>query len=214
MRKYIKEFVKICAETLPILEPVYEFGSLQVTGQEDFADLRHIFPQKEYVGCDMEEGNGVDRVLNLHNIDLPAESAGTVLLMDTLEHVEFVRRAVEEVYRILKPNGILIASSVMKFPIHRFPYDYWRFTPEAFKSLLKPFDFSFVDFAGNKEFPHTVVGVGFKGSGPEKRIDGFMIKFADWKKRWRRPPGKVWKAFVKLVTHPLSLDVYKKFRRK
>jgi len=213
MRRWIKEFVKICAEALPVTEPVYEFGSLQVPGQEDFADLRPIFAGMEYVGCDMREGPGVDRVLNLHNIDLPSETAGTVLLLDTLEHVEFVRRAVEEAYRILKPNGMLVVSSVMKFPIHAYPYDYWRFTPEAFKSLLRPFDFSFAGFAGNERFPHTVVGIGFKGPVPQEQMNDFVMRFEDWKKRWRRPPSKVWKALVKLVTHPLSLDVYKKFRR-
>ncbi|MHC4619004.1 MAG: methyltransferase domain-containing protein [Planctomycetota bacterium] len=214
MRRYIKEFVGICAETLPLAEPIYEFGALQVPGQEGFADLRPFFPGKEYVGCDMQEGPGVDRVLNLHDIDLPSESAGTVLLMDTLEHVEFARRAVKEVHRILKPGGILVASSVMKFPIHSFPYDYWRFTPEGFRSLFKPFANSFVDFAGSRRFPHTVVGVGFKGSVSQDHMDDFLIRFEAWKKRWRRPPGKLRKALVKLVTHPLSLDVYKRFGRK
>jgi len=71
MRGSIKEFVWIVAETLPVLEPIYEFGSLQVPGQEGFADLRPIFEGKRYIGCDMREGPGVDLVLNLHAIDLP-----------------------------------------------------------------------------------------------------------------------------------------------
>lgn len=50
MRESIKQFVKVVADTLPILEPIYEFGSLQVPGQESFADLRPFFPSKEYVG--------------------------------------------------------------------------------------------------------------------------------------------------------------------
>ncbi|MHC4156051.1 MAG: methyltransferase domain-containing protein [Planctomycetota bacterium] len=213
MRDYIREFVQICAETLPVVEPIYEFGSLQVPGQGDFANLRPIFLGKEYVGCDMQEGPGVDRILNLHSIELPSDTAGTVLLMDTLEHVEFVRKALEEVHRILKTNGMVVASSVMKFPIHDYPYDYWRFTPEAFRSLLKPFGSAFVDSAGDERFPHTVVGIGFKSPVPEKQMDNFISKFENWKKRWRRPPGKLRKAFVKLVTHPLSLDIYKKFKR-
>ena len=98
------------------------------------------------------EGSGVDIVLNLHHINLSLESVGTVLILDTLEHVEFPRKAIEEIYRILKPCGILIISSVMNFPIHDYPYDYWRYTPEAFKSLLKPFTFSFVDLAGESNF--------------------------------------------------------------
>lgn len=164
MRELIKQFVKICAETLPISEPIYEFGSLQVPGQEGFADLRPLFPGKKYVGCDMREGPGVDKILNLHSIDIPSNSVGTVLILDTLEHVEFPHKALEEAYRILQPNGIVITSSVMNFPIHDYPYDYWRFTPQAFKSLLKPFSRVFVGFAGEEKFPHTVVGVGFKDS--------------------------------------------------
>ncbi|MQY58055.1 MAG: hypothetical protein GH144_00405 [Clostridia bacterium] len=51
----VKQFVEIVAETMPITEPIFEFGSLQVPGQEGFADLRPLFPNKEYVGCDIRE---------------------------------------------------------------------------------------------------------------------------------------------------------------
>jgi SAM-dependent methyltransferase len=166
MRQSIKDFVSIVAATLPIKEPIYEFGALQVRGQESFADLRPLFPGREYVGADMREGIGVDKVLDLHNIRMPAESVGTVLCLDTLEHVEYPRKALEEIYRILAPDGIVLISSVMCFPIHDHPFDYWRFTPEAFKSILKPFPYSFVGFAGEKNFPHTVIGIGFKGDCP------------------------------------------------
>jgi SAM-dependent methyltransferase len=213
MRESIKEFVKIVADTLPILEPVYEFGALQVPGQEGFADLRPIFAGKEYVGCDMREGPGVDKILNLHDIDLPSETVGTVLILDTLEHVEFVRRAIEETFRILKTDGILVISSVMNFPIHDYPYDYWRFTPEGFKSLLKPFNSCFVDFAGNERFPHTVVGVGFKGVIAKNRMDDFLIKYQDWKTHWYRPVRGRWKVFVKAITPTVLLNLYRKIKR-
>jgi len=95
----------------------------------------------------MREGPGVDVILSLHNINLTSESIGTILCMDTLEHVEYPRKAVEEAYRVLKPNGTLIMSSIMAFHIHDYPADYWRFTPEAFKSLHNPFESTFVDFA-------------------------------------------------------------------
>lgn len=212
MREPIKEFVQIVADTLPILEPIYEFGALQVPGQEGFADLRPMFAGKEYVGCDMQEGPGVDRVLNLHNVDLPSETAGTALILETLEHVEFVRKATEEAYRILKPNGILVITSAMKLQIHGYPYDYWRFTPEAFKSLLKPFVSSFVDFAGAEEFPHFVVGIGFKGLVPENQMNDFVIKFKSWKKRWRWFESKSLEVYVKSVIPPILLAVYRSIR--
>jgi len=216
MRDSVKQFAKICAENLPLLEPIYEFGSLQVPSQVGFADLRQFFPNKKYIGADMREGPGVNIILNLHAIDLPSESVGTVLILDTLEHVEFVRKAIDEVYRILKPNGILIMTSVMNFPIHDYPYDYWRFTPEAFKSLLKPFKSSFVDFIGEVSFPHTVVGVGFKNSISDNIVNDFRTKLQDWKCYWDNFSEisiNAWKRWIKLIIPPIFLSIFQKIRR-
>jgi SAM-dependent methyltransferase len=181
MRQIIKDYVSVCAAFLPYREPVYEFGAYQVAGQEGFADLRPFFPGKTYIGCDMRPGPGVDLVLNLHEIDLPDETAGCVLSLDTLEHVEEPWTALREMYRILKPNGIVVISSVMKFPIHDYPHDYWRFTPKAFESLLKPFDGAIVDYAGDTDFPHTVVGVGIKGHLAQSKVKAFKDYMIKWR---------------------------------
>ncbi|RJR21277.1 MAG: class I SAM-dependent methyltransferase [Nitrospiraceae bacterium] len=211
MREIIKDYVEIASQTLPLMEPVYEFGALQVPGQEGFADLRRLFRGKEYVGCDMREGPGVDRVLNLHNIALPSESVGTVLIMDTLEHVEFFREAVKEVHRILKPGGAAIVSSVMNFSIHNFPYDYWRFTPEGFKSLLSIFSSSFVDFLGEETFPHTVIGLGFKSVREDSiNMDEFIKHVGMWKQFNSGASSKNWRSYVKPFTPPIVLDLYRK----
>lgn len=208
MREAIKQFVRICAETLPVSDTVYEFGSLQVPRQEGFADLRPIFPGKKYIGADIRPGAGVDVILDLHSINLPEESVGTVLVLETLEHVEFPRKAIEEVHRILKKGGILIISSVMNFPIHEHPHDYWRFTPEGFKSLLRPFDSFFVDFAGEEGFPHTVVGIGFKGSITEEAMNEFKGRFENWKAY----AATRWKRLAKLTVSPIRLEIYRKIK--
>ena len=83
MRKALWKYVNIVLDTLPLMEPIYEFGSYQVENSGQDADLRPLFTGKDYVGCDMRAGPGVDKVLNLHHIDLPDNTAGTVFLMDT-----------------------------------------------------------------------------------------------------------------------------------
>lgn len=190
MRAPVKAFAKLCAETLPVCEPIYEFGAFQVPEQGSYADIRPYYPGRHFLGADMRKGPGVDVVLDLHDIALPDESAGTVLMYETLEHVEFPRKAVGEAFRILKPSGCLVMTSQMNFPIHEYPHDYWRFTPEAFKSLLRPFARSIVDFAGEANFPHIVIGVGFKAEPPENVIEEFIGKLRDWKSFWRDPRGK------------------------
>lgn len=211
MREIIRSFVGGLAGELP--GPVYEFGAFQVEGQAGFADLRGFFPGKTYFGCDMRPGKGVDLVLNLHKIDLPDASAGTVLLLDTLEHVEFCREAMAEVLRILKPGGVVVISSVMNFRIHDYPSDYWRFTPEGFKSLLRGFSWAGVESLGETDFPHTVVGAGIKGEAPAGLARALEEKTAAWKRaaaEAQRPnPAK---ELVRALLPPVLLNVYRRLR--
>ena len=161
MRDNIKVFVKAFAETFPVKEPIYEFGSLQI-GPAGYADLRPFFPNKAYVGCDMREGPGVDRVVVLEDLPLPDKSVGTVLSADTIEHVFPLFKAFDEMFRVLGDDGVMLVTSVMDFWIHAHPYDYWRFTPEAFAGLLEPYPLKIVGYQGLPDFPHTVFGVAFK----------------------------------------------------
>ncbi len=164
MRKNVKKFVKLVSEVLTIQEPVYEIGSLLPPGQMELADLRTYFPGKEYVGCDMQAGQGVDRIEDVENLSLQSETVGTVLMMDTLEHIKNCHRALDEIHRVLKPGGTVIMTSVMDFFIHCYPSDYWRFTPHAFDILLDRFSHRFIFSQGFPIFPHTIFGVGIKSN--------------------------------------------------
>ncbi len=214
MRQSIRQFVEICVETLSLREPVCELGSFQVPGQEDTANLRDLFPDREYLGADRRGGPGVDIVADLHQLGFADERAGTVLILDTLEHVAFPQRALEEIHRVLHPQGTLILSSVLNFPIHNYPADYWRFTPEALHILLAPFAGRFVGSAGRSSFPHTVVAVAFKESVPIDALASLGSRFEDWKRRWRNPTGTELSLTRTALgfTPPAILEAYRKIR--
>lgn len=166
MRDHNKAFCRLVAETFDCPGPVYEFGSYQVEGQVEYADLRSLFAGKEYVGCDMRPGPGVDRVEDVSAIHLPDNSAGTVLCIETFEHVFEVRRAFDEVYRILKPGGLFVITSPLNFRIHGYPDDYWRMTPNCLRRMLSPYDARLSGYQGYHKFPHSVMGLGFKTPAP------------------------------------------------
>lgn len=48
-------------------EPIYEFGAPEVPGQEQRA-IRPLFAGRDYLGCDLEPGPGVDRTLDLERL--------------------------------------------------------------------------------------------------------------------------------------------------
>jgi len=163
MRDHNKAFCRLVAETFDCPGPVFEFGSYQVEGQVDYADLRAHFPGKDYIGCDMRPGPGVDRVEDVSDLSLPDESAGTILAVETFEHVFEVRRAFDEVFRVLKPGGLFLITSPLNFRIHGYPDDYWRMTPNCLGRLLEPYGGRVVGAQGYRSFPHTVMALGATG---------------------------------------------------
>jgi hypothetical protein len=183
MRDNVRAFVAAAVEAFRLRGPVYEFGSYQVEGQSELADLRRLFPGQRYVGCDMRPGPGVDRVEDLGRVRLPSEIARTVICVDTLEHVFEARRGVDELLRILAPGGVIVLSAPFDFRIHGYPDDYWRFTPSAIDRLLAPLGAAIVGSQGVESCPHTVFGVGCKSPVSERFLRGvqpFLAMFQDW----------------------------------
>ena len=190
MRELVKDFVKRCFLYLPTLEPIYEFGARQVEGQEGFADLRPLFQGLKFIGTDMEEGVGVDELQNLHNLTLANESVGTALVIETLEHVEYPREALDEIYRVLKPGGVVVLTTTMACPIHNHPSDFWRFTPAGLVSLLGDFPVRVVVWAGMPDFPFSLGCVGVKG-GVKEEIDykALEANLWEWSDVWTAEGG-------------------------
>lgn len=162
MRGNIREFVRVVSETLSIPQPIVEIGALQVVGQPCPADLRPLFAGTDYIGCDIRPGPGVDRLEDVHHLSFASDTVGTVLMLETLEHVKNPLQALAEVFRVLRPGGLAVISSVMDFPVHEHPADYWRFTPQGFELLLERFTPRRVYVQGLPVFPHSLGGVGIK----------------------------------------------------
>src|SRR5262249_9796719 len=150
------------AETFDLPGPILEVGSYQVTGQEEIADLRGLFPNKPYVGVDVRQGPGVDRVADVENLPYPDGSVGTVLAMNTFEHVPHFWRGFEEIHRVLRPDGAVFLSCPFFFHIHSFPSDYWRFTPEALEVLLEQYPSKIVGCHGAVKRPAGVWALAFR----------------------------------------------------
>ena len=171
MDNQMKLFVEVTCDILEVVTPVVEVGSVQIT-EGIFGDLRPYFP-KPYVGLDMDLGPGVDLVGNVESLPLKDESVGTLVSVSTLEHVENPISAFDEMHRVIDKTGIIIVTSVFNFPIHAYPNDYWRFTPECFNLLLNKCNHRIIFYLGPAENPDLhfriewVMGIGFKTDGKE-----------------------------------------------
>jgi SAM-dependent methyltransferase len=192
MNDFLHGVARAVAETFDLPSPILEIGSYQVDGQEAIADLRSLFPGKEYVGVDMRPGPGVDLVADVEALPHPDGSVGTVLAMSTFEHVPRFWRGFEEVFRVLRPDGALLVSCPFYFHIHDYPSDYWRFTPEALEILLQGYPHRLLGWHGPKTRPANVWALAFRedhpGFTPERlwRHEQLLHRYARQPLGWRR----------------------------
>ena len=196
MRDNTKAFCRLVAESFDCSGPIYEFGAYQTRDQVGYADLRGLFPGRTFVGCDLRPGAGVDRIVDVSDIDLEDNSAGTVLAIETFEHVFEVRRAFDEVFRVLRPGGLFVVTLPLNFRLHGFPDDYWRMTPTCLRRMMAPYSAHLSGSQGYHRFPHTVLGVGIKGPAPVdvvRRLEGLSRGFHAWLRRAETALPLSWK---------------------
>lgn len=137
-------FVRKYAEQLE--GPFLEVGSKDYGSTQD---LRVLFANKdEYIGIDMEDGPGVDVVLDLtedfEQIDLKlcGQRFGTIFCLSVLEHCEQPFKMAENLTLLLEPKGRICISAPFSWKIHAYPNDYWRFTPEGIRRLFPRLEFN------------------------------------------------------------------------
>ncbi len=121
MNEFLHGVARAIAETFDLPGPILEIGSQQVAGQEEIADLRPLFRDKRYLGVDIAGGRGVDFVADVESLPQVDGSVGTVIAMNTLEHVPHFWRAFDEIHRVLRPGRCAPDLVPVLFPPPQLP---------------------------------------------------------------------------------------------
>lgn len=120
--------------------PILEIGARDYGNTPDY---RPLFPSQSYSGCDLTPGKGVDLVLDLSleyeqiAKKLKGQTFGAIICFSVLEHCPEVFRMCSNIEKLLAPGGALLVSVPFSWEYHKFPDDYWRFSPSAIKFLFK-----------------------------------------------------------------------------
>lgn len=75
---------------------------------------------------------------------IPAEAYDSAICLEVLEHVPLPFKAAAEIYRILKPGGVLVASVPHLSRLHEEPYDFYRYTYYGFRTLFESAGFEVI----------------------------------------------------------------------
>ena len=83
----------------------------------------------------------MDLVADAHDLHMvESGSVDLVVSVSVLEHVRDPRKVVAEIFRILKPGGIIYVNVPFVFPFHADPDDFWRFSYQGILILCEQFE--------------------------------------------------------------------------
>lgn len=118
---------------------ILEIGSKQYGSSQRFRETYG----GDFVGCDLEPGEGVDVVCDLtRGIEpLEPESFDLVICCSVLEHVPRPWKMAENIARLIKPKGQLYVSAPWVWKYHAYPDDYFRYSWRGIESLFEPLRF-------------------------------------------------------------------------
>src|SRR4030042_838410 len=193
MREAVIHYVKWAIEHFPFKEPILD----TCAGWEPNY-YQPLFSGKQYIKQDIQDYNPpcIDILFDICDIKpISNESIGLVLNLQSLEHIPYPQKAIDEIHRVLRPRGLFILTTVMHFKIHRCPRDYWRFTPDGIELLLSRFKILDCTLEGSAKRPKGIWVTAQKNSSTEEpgKLPPMRIETCDDRffKKWRRRVGRL-----------------------
>ena len=139
IRRYIERQAHLLGED------VLEVGS-RIPEPECWWAVNRDLARGAWLGIDMQPGEGVDRVADIH--DLPSEWDGKfsgVLCSEVLEHVARPWIALPKLRAAMRPGGWAVFTTLFAFPEHGYPDDYYRYSRSGLALLLADAGFTNIE---------------------------------------------------------------------
>ena len=110
-------------------------GATQGAGTEVFYENSNI----EIMSCDVYDTQLTDIICDAHYLPFVDESFDGVWIQAVLEHVVEPNLVVDEIYRVLRDDGVVYAETPFLQQVHEGCYDFTRYTMLGHRYLFKKF---------------------------------------------------------------------------
>jgi SAM-dependent methyltransferase len=110
---------------------------------QDHEGANPYFKKATVETLDIDPSSGATYIVDLcaeNSNVIPAEKFDVVICTEVLEHTLNPFKAVDEIKRVLKKDGVSVISTPYNFRIHGPLPDCWRFTEHGLRELFKEFE--------------------------------------------------------------------------
>lgn len=87
-----------------------------------------------------DDSKEVNIKADIMNTKLPDEIYDVIVASAILEHVPYPQDAADEMFRMLKPGGLVFIAVPFNQPYHPSPMDFFRFSPEGILVIMERFE--------------------------------------------------------------------------
>lgn len=143
--------------------------------------LRHT--QTTYYGIDIVDAEKFDyknpevTPFNGEDIPFPDEKFDALICTEVLEHVENYQKLVNEIFRVMKKGGTGVVTIPWSARYHYIPFDYFRYTPSALKSIFRRFSEVSIRPRGSDTIAivSKIIVLWFRNLIPKRPWDWFLL---------------------------------------
>jgi 2-polyprenyl-3-methyl-5-hydroxy-6-metoxy-1,4-benzoquinol methylase len=133
-------------------------GKILDLGCGDWMFCKYLLQGENYTRADFYRTNTVDIVTDIMDMkEISDQSYDVIICTDVLEHIVNPFRAMKEIGRIIKKEGLLFLTTPFNFWLHGEPFesgkDYWRLTDQSLRYLLEDWEHVEVSHVGNDRAP-------------------------------------------------------------
>ena len=89
------------------------------------------------LNLDIYDCTGIDIIATGTKLPFKNDCLGVALTQEVLEHVADPFAVIQEIWHVLKPDGLFYCQVPFQIGYHPGPEDYWRFTEGALKFLFE-----------------------------------------------------------------------------
>jgi len=131
---------------------ILEIGSgKRVNGKYIYSEKCFFQKSNKFITSDINQLYG-HKIVDITAINYK-NKYDLILCLNVLEHIFNVKKAIDNMYKLVKKGGLIVIYVPVFYPLHDEPNDYWRITINSFNKLLKKFKKVDIRHSGLKKYP-------------------------------------------------------------
>lgn len=116
---------------------VIDLGGKHDNKRGSFKPPEHQARAWWYINLDL--GTRPNIFSDVTRVPIKSQTVDCIICTEVLEHLSHPQFCVDEIYRLLRNDGIAFVSTPFIYPIHADPFDFQRFTEDGLRLLFKDF---------------------------------------------------------------------------